>query len=310
MDHQPPPFFKRGPAPVALLSFYVALSVALLVVDARMQTLEVLRQALSMFTHPVQHLAHLPAQLLDNAGSYFVSVSRLQEENALLKRDRLENVTTLLRTQQLEVENERLRKLLGVKERQQASGQLAQILYSARDPYSRRIVIDKGQQDKVIAGQPVIDDAGIVGQVTRVFPFVAEVTLITDKEQAVPVQIVRTGLRSVVFGLGNGQLELRFLPANADVQDGDVLVTSGLDGIFLPGFPVAKVAHIERDTSYSFARIFCTPLAGVENFSEVMILDPRPAVSLPEQLAREAAGRDVKSTARSGLAKKKRLKKD
>jgi rod shape-determining protein MreC len=102
----------------------------------------------------------------------------------------------------------------------------------------------------------------------------------------VPVQIVRTGLRSVVFGLGNGQLELRFLPANADVQNGDVLVTSGLDGIFLPGFPVAKVVHIERDTSYSFARIFCAPLAGVENFSEVMVLDPRPAIALPEQLAR------------------------
>jgi rod shape-determining protein MreC len=118
----------------------------------------------------VQQLAHLPAQFLDNAGNYFVSVARLQDENAQLKRARLENVTTLLRTQQLEVENERLRKLLGVKERQQASGQLAQILYSARDPYSRRIVIDKGQQDKVVAGQPVIDDAGIVGQVTRVFP--------------------------------------------------------------------------------------------------------------------------------------------
>lgn len=310
MDHQPPPFFKRGPAPVALLSFYVALSVALLVVDARLQTLEVLRQALSMFTHPVQHLAHLPAQFLDNAGNYFVSVARLQDENAQLKRARLENVTTLLRTQQLEAENERLRKLLGVKERQQASGQLAQILYSARDPYSRRIVVDKGQQDKVVAGQPVIDDAGIVGQVTRVFPFVAEITLITDKEQAVPVQIVRTGLRSVVFGLGNGQLELRFLPANADVQNGDLLVTSGLDGIFLPGFPVAKVVHIERDTSYSFARIFCMPLAGVENFSEVMILDPRPAIALPEQLAKEATGREAKPAVRSGLAKKKRLKRD
>ncbi len=213
MDHQPPPFFKRGPAPLALLSFYVTLSVALLVVDARLQTLEVLRQALSLFTQPVQQFAHLPAQLLDNAGGYFVSLARLQDENVQLKRARLENVTTLLRTQQLEVENERLRKLLAVKERQQASGQLAQILYAARDPYSRRIVIDKGQQDKVVAGQPIIDDAGVVGQVTRVFPFVAEVTLITDKEQAVPVQIVRTGQRSVVFGLGNGQLELRFLPA-------------------------------------------------------------------------------------------------
>jgi rod shape-determining protein MreC len=310
MEHQPPPFFKRGPAPVALLSFYVALSLALLVVDARLQTLEVMRQALSLFTLPVQQFAHLPAQFLANAGGYFVSVASLQDENAQLKRARLENVTTLLRTQQLEVENERLRKLLGVKERQQANGQVAQILSAARDPYSRRIVIDKGQQDKVVAGQPVIDDAGIVGQVTRVFPFVAEVTLITDKEQAVPVQIVRTGLRSVVFGLGNGQLELRFLPANADVQNGDLLVTSGLDGIFLPGFPVARVVHIERDTAYSFARIFCLPLAGVENFSEVMVLDPRPAVTLPEELTRKAVSREAKPSSRPGQAKKKPPGKD
>ena len=283
---------------------------ALLVVDARFRALEVVRQGLSMFTHPVQHLAHLPAQFFDNAGSYFASLVRLQDENAQLKRARLENVATLLRSQQVEVENERLRKLLGVKERRQVSGQVAQILYSARDPYARRIVIDKGQQDKVVAGQPVIDDAGIVGQVTRVFPFVAEVTLITDKEQAVPVQVVRTGLRSVVFGLGSGQLELRFVPANADVQNGDVLVTSGLDGIFPAGFPVAKVVHIESDTAYSFARIFCVPLAAVEHFSEVMVLDPLPALVLPEALASEVASKGAKSSGRSGQAKKKRLKKD
>ena len=308
MDHQPPPFFKRGPAPMALLSFYVALSAVLLVVDARFQALEVLRPALSMFTQPLQQLAHEPARLLDNTGNYFVSVARLQDENAQLKKNRLDQVATLLRMQHLEVENERLRRLLGVKARQNATGQLAQILYAVRDPYSRRVVVDKGQQNKVVAGQPVIDDAGIVGQVTRVFPFVAEVTLITDKEQAVPVQIVRTGLRSVVFGLGNGQLELRFLPANADVQNGDVLVTSGLDGIFLPGFPVARVVHIERDTSYSFARIFCMPLAGVENFSEVMVLDPRPPLVLPEQLAQDTRRRDTKASAKFGQAKKKRLR--
>ena len=307
MDHQAPPFFKRGPAPLALLSFYVALSLALLIADARFQTLEILRQALSLFAHPAQELAHLPGQLIDKASGYFVTITSLQEENAQLRRARIENVATLLRTQQLEVENERLRRLLAVRERQQASGQLAQILYSSRDPFTRRIVVDKGLQNRVVIGQPVIDDAGIVGQVTRVFPFVAEVTLITDKEQAVPVQILRTGLRSVVFGLGNGQLELRFLPANVDVQNGDVLVTSGLDGVFVPGFPVARVVHIERDTSYSFARIFCTPTAGVENFSEVMILDPRPTPALPEELARD---RDAKPAAKAGAAKKKRVRKE
>jgi len=310
MDYQPPPFFKRGPAPVALLSFYVALSVALLVVDARFHTLELLRQALSMFTHPLQQAAQAPAQIVGNASNYFSSVSRLQDENDRMKRAQLEAVTTLLRTQQLEAENQRLRRLLGVKERQQASGQVTQILYTARDPFSRRIVVDKGQQDKIVAGQPVVDDAGVVGQVTRVFPFVSEVTLITDKDQAVPVQIVRNGLRSVVFCLGNGQLELRFMPANADVQNGDVLVTSGLDGIFLPGFPVAKVVHIERDTSYSFARIYCVPVAGVENFGEVMVLEPRAAVALPAQLASESSGDGAKAADKPLRAKKKRAKKD
>ncbi|EXI67337.1 MAG: Rod shape-determining protein MreC [Candidatus Accumulibacter adjunctus] len=303
MENQPPPFFKRGPAPLALLSFYVALSVALLVVDARLQALEVLRQALSLFTQPLQQLAHLPAHSIASAGDYFVSLTHLREENARLQQARMEKATTVLRTQQLEAENERLRKLLGVKERQHARGQVAQILYTARDPYTRRIVIDRGQQDQVVAGLPVIDDAGVVGQVTRVFPFVAEVTLITDKEQAVPVQIVRTGQRSVVFGLGNGQLELRFLPANADVQNGDELVTSGLDGIFLPGFPVARVVHVERDTSYSFARIFCMPLAGVENFSEVMVLEQRPPVALPAEIAQP--GREAKALKSASVRKKR-----
>ena len=190
-------------------------------------------------------------------------------------------------------------------ERRRVNGQVAQIVYTARDPFSRRIVVDKGQQDSVVAGQPVIDEAGIVGQVTRVFPFVAEITLITDKDQSIPVQIVRNGLRSVVFGLGNGQLELRFMPANADVQEGDLLVTSGLDGIFLPGFPVAKVVHIERETSYSFARIYCEPQAGVENYNEVMILNVQEPVALPDKLKEGPA--NAKPSAKAGL-KKKRLK--
>lgn len=308
MDYQPPPFFKRGPAPLALLSFYVALAVSLVVVDARFRTLDLLRQGLSVFTHPMQQLAHAPVEVLSNADGYFQSLTQLQEENSRMKRARLENANTLLRTQQLEVENERLRRLLNVTERQQAQGQVAQILYTARDPFSRRIVIDKGLQHDVVPGQPVVDDVGLVGQLTRVFPFVSEVTLITDKDQAVPVQIVRNGLRSVVFGLGTGQLELRFMPANADVQNGDLLVTSGLDGIFLPGFPVAKVVHIERDTSYSFARIYCVPVAGVENFGEVMVLDTRSPLELPPELAVDAAESDPAE--RPGRGKKRRLKKD
>ena len=306
MDHQPPPFFKRGPAPLAQLSFYAMLSIALLFVDSRFQTLELLRQGVSLFTHPVQQAAHAPIEFLKNSADYFSSLSRLEDENIRLKRAQLENAETILRTQQLEVENERLRKLLDVRDRQKVNGRVAQIVYAARDPFSRRVIVDKGLQDTISAGQPVVDDAGIIGQVTRVFPFVSEITLITDKDQAVPVQILRTGQRSVVFGLGNGQLELRYLPANADVQNGDTLVTSGLDGIFPRGLPVARVVHIERDTSYSFARIYCAPMAGVENFGEVMVLDPREAIQIPEQvIAPAATGNPVAKS-----AAKRRLKKE
>jgi rod shape-determining protein MreC len=262
-----------------MLTLYVAISLSLLVLDTKFHYLDMFRQGLAVVTHPLQQLAHSPARGIEQAGEYFQSVATLQDENLRLKHAKLESAPLMLRMQQLEAENSRLRRLLSVKERQSAGGQVARILYSARDPFSRRVIVDKGQQDKVSAGLPVVDDAGIVGQVTRVYPFMSEVALITDKDQAIPVQIVRNGLRSVVFGLGDGQLELRFMPANADVQKDDLLVTSGLDGIFLPGFPVARVVQVERDTAYSFARILCVPLAGVENFGEVMVLAAREALA-------------------------------
>ncbi len=304
MDHAPPPFFKRGPAPLALLTFYIAVSLAIFVVDLRVKSLDLFRQSIALVVDPVQRIAQTPGSLVDYAAGYLRGLKELQQENSDLKHAQLSTAPNLQRLAQLESENERLRKLLSVKEREKASGQVAQILYTARDPFSRKVIVDKGQQAGITAGQPAIDEAGVVGQVTRVFSFFVEVTLITDKSQAIPVQVVRSGQRSVVFGLGNGQLELRYMPANADVQVGDVLVTSGLDGIFLPGFPVAKVVNIERDSAYSFARIFCTPLAGVENFGELMVLDPR--APLPERPP-EAAGRgEIKEGQR---VKKKRAAK-
>lgn len=307
LDHTPQHFFKRGPAPLALLTFYVALSVALLVVDLRVRSLDVIRQSVSLFVDPLQRVAQTPGSLVDLVQGYLVGLTALQEENAQLKHAQLRTAPDLQRLSHLEMENARLRKLLDVKERENAKGQVAQILYTARDPFSRRVVVDKGQQGGIVAGQPVIDEGGVVGQVTRVFPFSAEVTLITDKDQAVPVQVVRTGMRSVAFGLGNGQLELKYMPANADVQPGDLLVTSGLDGIYLAGFPVAKVVQVERNAAYSFARIYCTPIAGVENFGEVMILDPRQPLPEPppEATGRGSTDSDEKTALRP---KKKRAK--
>lgn len=305
MDHAPPPFFKRGPAPLALLTFYIAVSLAIFVFDLRFKSLELLRQSIALVVDPVQRVAQTPGSLVDYASHYLQGMHSLQQENDELKHAKLTTAPDLQRLAQLEAENERLRKLLSVTEREKANGQVSQILYTARDPFSRKVIVDKGQQSGITAGQPAIDDAGVVGQVTHVFPFSAEITLITDKDQVVPVQVVRTGQRSVVFGLGNGQLELRYMPANADIQIGDMLVTSGLDGIYLPGFPVAKVVNIERDSAYSFARIFCVPIAGVENFGEVMVLSPRQA--LPERPP-ETAGRAATNDGQR--VKKKRMVKN
>jgi len=305
MDHAPPPFFKRGPAPLALLTFYIAVSLAIFVFDLRFKSLELLRQSIALVVDPVQRVAQTPGSLVDYASHYLQGMHSLQQENDELKHAKLTTAPDLQRLAQLEAENERLRKLLSVTEREKANGQVSQILYTARDPFSRKVIVDKGQQSGITAGQPAIDEAGVVRQVTRVFPFSAEITLITDKDQVVPVQVVRTGQRSVVFGLGNGQLELRYMPANADIQIGDMLVTSGLDGIYLPGFPVAKVVNIERDSAYSFARIFCVPIAGVENFGEVMVLSPRQA--LPERPP-ETAGRAATNDGQR--VKKKRMVKN
>lgn len=279
---QPPPFFKRGPAPLARLAFFVIVSLALLVLDLKYRYLERVRDGVATVLYPLQRAAYLPVELSRRLGDYFTSLGALHEENERLRRQALETAPRLLRMQHLEQENERLRALLAMKASQAVPATLAEILYSARDPFSRRVFVDKGSQHGIQPGQAVVDESGVLGQVTRVHALQSEVTLITDKNQAVPVRIVRNGLRTVLFGAAGSQLELRFLAANADVQPGDELVTSGLDGIYPAGLPVARVTRVDRDAAYSFARILCEPVAGVEKHGQVLILGVREA--LPPRL--------------------------
>ncbi|MDR0737049.1 MAG: rod shape-determining protein MreC [Zoogloeaceae bacterium] len=271
-----PPFFRHGPTPLAVMIFYAAFAVALFVLDMRFHALGLLRQGISIVTDPLQRLAQSPLRLTSAGMDYFRALESMREENRAHQTARLLAAPDLARIGQLEAENAHLRRLLELRERDRVSGQAANILHAARDPFSRRVYLDKGMQHGLRQGQPVIDNAGIVGQITQVFPFSAEVTLLTDKEQAVPVQILRTGQRSIIFGLGDGQMELRHMPINADVAIGDALVTSGLDGIYPPGFPVAKVTHVERDSAYTFARIIAVPSAAVESHGMIMALDYRP----------------------------------
>ncbi|MCX7898128.1 MAG: rod shape-determining protein MreC [Rhodocyclaceae bacterium] len=279
--HTPPPFFKRGPAPVMRLALYLALSLLLVAADLRFALLSPLRQAVAAIFWPIQRALLLPVEGMQDASAYLAEIRQLKEENETLRARQLEQANLLLRQEHLAAENRRLRALLAMAERVEAPTQAAQILSATRDPFSRKVLLDRGAAHGIVEGQPVIDETGLVGQITRVLPLTSEATLITDKNMAVPVELARNGLRAVLAGAGGGVLELKFLPINADVEVGDHLVTSGLDGVYLPGLPVAEVTKIDREASSTFARIECAPLAGVERNGPVLVMGKLAATPPP-----------------------------
>lgn len=274
-------FFNRGPSPAVRLVFFALLSLLLLFVDARYKYLEVARNVLSVVVYPFQRLAAAPGEMWHGASTFLTFQENLIRENEQMTRRHDMESAQLQQFQALQAENQHLREMLAVQQRMNYPAQMAEIAYVERDIFRRKVFLDKGQQANVQPGQVVIDDVGVVGQVTRVYPWLSEVTLITDKGHAVPVEVLRNGLRTVVFGSGDtGDLSLRYMPNSADVQEGDVLVTSGIDGTYPPGLPVAKVERIVRDLAYPFARIRCSPLAGVDRHRQLLILSTLP--SLPE----------------------------
>jgi rod shape-determining protein MreC len=278
-------FFNRGPSLVARLVFFVVLSLLLMFVDARFRYLESTRSALSILVLPIQRLATLPGALWDMAGDFFITQSTqrgLIKQNEELKLQHQSDVAQLLQLQALQSENQQLRNLGGLPIRNEYATQLVEIIYAERDVFSRKVLVNKGADADVRLGQVVMDDNGIVGQITRVYPWLSEVTLVTEKDHAVPVQVLRNGLRAIVFGSGDtSQLSLRYMPNSADIQKDDVLVTSGIDGIYPQGIPVARVITVEHDAAYPFAHIICLPLAGVDKHRHLLILSSMPR--LPER---------------------------
>ncbi len=253
--------------------FFVSLAVLLMVLDARFRYAESVRQVAALVAYPLQRIALAPVDLFNATAEYFTSLVSLKQENDKLKTRQLETANDLLTLESLRAENEQLRRLLDAQQQLPRKSTFAEVLYAGRDPFSRRVVIDKGTTQGIEAGQAVIDDIGVVGQVTRVYPLLAEVTLVTDPQLSVPVEVVRNGLRAVVFGgADGGSMELRFMPINSDVQTGDVLVTSGIDGTYPSGLPVAKVTRIERDSAYAYAKIACVPAAGTEQHRQVLVV--------------------------------------
>ena len=282
MDHTPPPFFKRGPAPLVRLFFFASLSLALLVIDARFRSVEGLRSWLALAAYPIQRAATWPIDLAMSVGGYFSTQASLIEENKVLRERAIANAQDAQRYQASQAEAMELRRMIGAAEKLPLQAMPAEVLYLGRDPYAHRLFVDRGSVHGVRAGSPVADDVGVVGQVTRVHPLVAEVNLLTNPDQAVPVQVVRNGLRAVAFGARGhpGMLELRYMGAIADIQNGDRLVTSGIDGTYPAGLAVATVMKVESDAEQSFARVLCRPTAGVDRGRHVLILssnDVRPS---------------------------------
>jgi rod shape-determining protein MreC len=278
MEYSPPPLFKQGASARVKVTVFACISVALLLADARLQTLATVRQVVGTVLYPLQMVALVPRDAIGRIGHYFSSLSALEREVRELTRQQIASAQLLQQSQLNLAENAQLRRLLEARERVPVKSMLGEVLYDARDNYSRKLILNRGTQQAMALGLPVIDNLGVVGQVTRVFPFTSEVTLLTDREQAIPVQVLRNGLRSVAYGLGqSGALELRFMAPNADVQVGDVLITSGLDGVYPAGLAVAKVVQVETRASGAFGRVVCQPLAGIEHNTQLLVLMAPPA---------------------------------
>ncbi|GKT22425.1 rod shape-determining protein MreC [Acidovorax sp. SUPP3334] len=288
LDRSAPSFFKQGPSPRSRLALYSALALFLMVADARFQVTDPLRKAVAVALYPLQWAMLQPVEFAAHGAGYFQSLQVAQADADTARRNMAQMSQRANQAEQLLQENARLRKLLELRERLTTPAQAAQVIYDAADPYTRRVMIDRGQSAGVELGAPVMDESGMLGQVTRVHPFLSEVTLLIDRDQAIPVMNLRTGARSVAYGdpviAHGGGMELRFMPGNADVQENDLLTTSGVDGLYPPGLPVARVVRVERRADSAFARIYCAPLAQVNGARHVMVLKPLTA-DLPERPA-------------------------
>lgn len=283
LNRTPPPFFKQGPSALSKLLFFSALALFLMVADTRLTLVKPVRAVLMTVMYPAQWLVRQPVKGASSLGDYLTSLDAAQAEQRALQLRLIAQSERAAQVEELTLENQRLRALLDLRARLELNGTAAQVLYDAADPYTRKVIIDKGMTHGIQAGSPVIDESGVLGQVTRVHPFVSEVTLLTDRDQAIPVLNTRTGVRSVAYGqpgLGGTELELRFMAGNADVQTGDVLSTSGIDGIYPAGLPVAKVSSVERRAESAFARVLCTPNAQIHSALHVLVLPPA-SVHLP-----------------------------
>ncbi|HEX5391161.1 MAG TPA: rod shape-determining protein MreC [Burkholderiaceae bacterium] len=284
LDRTPPPFFKQGPSALSKLTVLSAVAIALMVVDARFKLADPVRSGVASVIYPLQWLVMQPVRAAELVSHYFTGLQAAQNKQTEATEALARQAMRAAQVELLTLENQRLRELLDIQHRVTTPSQGAQVLYDAGDPYTRKIVIDRGTTQGVQAGAPVLDGHGVLGQVTRAYPLTAEVTLLTDRSQAISVLNTRTGARSLAYGAPSAEsagLELRFIATHADIEVGDLLSTSGVDGVYPSGLPVGRVTRVERENSAAFARIEAEPVARPLAALHVLVLQLPPPTERP-----------------------------
>ncbi|MCP5284826.1 MAG: rod shape-determining protein MreC [Burkholderiaceae bacterium] len=296
LDRTPPPFFRQGPSALTKLAVCAAMSVFLMVADARFAVVAPLRTSIATALLPLQRALLVPVELVRGGGGYLQGLQQAQAEAAEARRAQALLAQQAARADELARENQALRDLLALAPARVAKQRAAEVLFESPDPYSRKLVIDRGLAQGLQPGSAVISPAGVLGQVTRLYPLSAEVTLLSDRDAAIPVLNERTGQRAAAFGgvrgAGAATMELRFVAANVDIVEGDRMLTSGLDGVYPAGLAVATVRRVERRAEGSFARVLLAPAAPGDGVRHVLVIDPLEvaAAAVPAASAAASAG--------------------
>ncbi len=274
--------FVRGPSLLSRLVLALACSFLLIFIDHRLQAMQPVRVFLNSLVAPVQYLAILPEQLLDNFSESVKTTDQLSAENKALKQRILKLQGQQQQLQFLQNENRRLRELLGSEARESARRMVAEVIAVASEPFSQQLVINKGTLSGVYEGQPVLDSSGIIGQVQDVGGNTARVLLISDQSHAISLRSERNDIRVLAQGTGDiGRLELMFIPHSTELREGDLLMSSGLGGVFPEGYPVARIASIVRDESLPFATVFADPVSALDRVRNVLLLWPTESEQQP-----------------------------
>jgi rod shape-determining protein MreC len=242
-----------------------------MLIDFRFKALDPIRIYANWILRPLEYIMMAPRNIFEATSEYFTTRSTLEKENQAMKVRQAELSLLANQSEFLMIENQNLRELMALQKQVSFKTLPVEILFNPPNPISQRIVINRGSIDGLKLGNPIANDAGILGQVVRLYERSAEVSLLEDRDFAVPVQVARNGLRAAVFGAGRGSsLELRYLPVASDLEVGDLLLTSGIDGVYPPGFAVAVISKIERNTDKNSSNVFCEPVAAVNRYRQAL----------------------------------------